>query len=169
MDRAGELADRASQIVAGLEEPDPEELANCHELASDLAIARGDWHGAERWARQAYEEFIPLVGEEHHDTAVAAGRLGRILVELGRHQEAEALLKGAVEVLDRATLPSARKRIQVQLAWARCLVASQRHTSARAVVDKLRSAWPDYAGEADPLTRELRAVEDLLGGTVGLS
>ena len=56
----------------------------------------GDLNQAEVSTRDVLERWSRLLGEEHPNTLTTLNNLGAILSELGRFEEAEAVLRRAV-------------------------------------------------------------------------
>ncbi len=81
--------------------------SRAHNGLAKLYADWGRWELAERYARDAVDYWLRLAGVEHRSTSIRFTLLGRILVRLGRPQEALELLEASLRV-QRETMPVGR-------------------------------------------------------------
>jgi tetratricopeptide (TPR) repeat protein len=98
------------QDVMGQEGDDPEarlevgqavaDAGGIYEVLGDLSRARDHYAQAARALGELVDEF-PTVPGYRHELALADLRLGRLLDDVGRHENAEKVLRQACDLLDR--------------------------------------------------------------------
>jgi tetratricopeptide (TPR) repeat protein len=91
-------------LVRGFGEEHPD-VATIHHNLGGLEHARRDFEAAEPHARRSVELRRRLLGAEHLSTAEDEAAWAPILHALGRDDEAEALLRHALPILDRELGP----------------------------------------------------------------
>jgi tetratricopeptide (TPR) repeat protein len=129
-------------LVRGFGEEHPD-VATLHHNLGGLEHARRDFEAAEPHARRSVELRRRLLGPEHVSTAEDEAAWAPILHALGRDEEAEALLRHALPILEREL---GADHPEVAGAW-----------------NNLGSALTDLDAAAEAYRRALEAKERTLG------
>ncbi len=145
-ERANAHLDRALEIGGPALGPEHEVLADALRSKGCVLDERGDFHGAERFARDALEMRRRLHGPAHREVAMDMLSLAQVLEDRASHDEAEALLREA-------------------LAIQRRILGDRHEDVARALtmLGHVRGQLGDYDG-AFRLYEEARATYAALGG-----
>ena len=94
-------AARAAGRPAAVDDRRWQELAD----QAETALARGDFAGSERTARELVAEGLRIFGEAHPNTAAGYSTLASALFRQGRYAEAESQFRRALEIYERRSGP----------------------------------------------------------------
>jgi tetratricopeptide (TPR) repeat protein len=142
-DEGRRVYDQALGILVCAFGEEPMDVATIHHNLGGLEHARRDFEAAEPHARRSVELRRRLLGAEHVATAEDEAAWAPILHALGRDDEAEALLRHAIPILQQALGPD---HPEVASAW-----------------NNLGSTLADLDEAADAYRTALAAKERVLG------
>lgn len=103
IDRAAELIEEASVIVATLD--DPVEHAKVLSERARIELERNNLDGALELWEQSETVMINAVGEEHRETLTIMNNRGKVLKDIGRLSESESLMRRVYDVRVRVLGP----------------------------------------------------------------
>lgn len=128
----------------------------------------GNFVEAEAGARAALAGRERVLGPSHYYTLTTAAVLGQTLASVERHEEAVGYLQRAAEGFAEANGPAAQEALDLGLDHARSLVALDRTTEARALLEALlRDAEADL-GDKERTAGQTRSLAELRREQQGL-
>ena len=120
------------------------ELAPWQRALVDLLVRQGRLVEAEFEARRDVKNLTEAAGARSTDSAAAIGTLARVMLEQGRHRDAETLARTALESLSAAEAPqSSRYVAEAHHLLGKSLVAAGRWNEASREFDLVRDAFED--------------------------
>lgn len=145
--------DRVLEIRQNRADHSAVETANCLVLLCESQQCLGNFRSAEASARQALTLYQAARGANSYDAALGANNLAVVLQRMGRHSEAEPLLRNAIRITESSPRSSG-------------MLPALRSSLAMALYAR------DALGEADPLLEN--ALHDTLHGethipTIGIA
>jgi len=123
--------------------PDDVDVAEALNAIATLRIRRGDYEDAEDLQRQALAIFVKRYGPDHARVAMTKRNLGNTRAERGE-PGAEALLRDAVQTLERVHASGSPSLDEVRGALARYLLLAGRSAEARTLLER----WLETAGRS---------------------
>ena len=117
-------------------------LAPWRRALVDLLVRQGRLTEAEFEARRNVKDLTEAVGARSADSASAIGALARVLLEQGRHRDAETLARAALASLSAANAPRGSRYVaEVHHLLGKSLVAAGRWDEASREFDWVRDAF----------------------------
>ena len=119
-------------------------LAPWRRVLVDLLVRQGRWVEAEFEARRNVKGLTETIGARSANSASAIGALARVLLEQGRHRDAEALARAALASLSVAQAPRGSRYVaEAHHLLGKSLVAGGRWDEASREFDLVRDAFED--------------------------
>jgi tetratricopeptide (TPR) repeat protein len=145
-DEAERSSRRVTELVGGIERPDPELVSDARLLEAMVATHRGRHAEAERTIREVLTEAVRRQGPYHLNVATLRHRLSSVLLHLGRYEEAEAISRAAIDVLRRLGAEGRTVLAAALTGLAHALNSQDRYAEAEPVLREVSDLHRSLSG-----------------------
>jgi tetratricopeptide (TPR) repeat protein len=141
-------------------------IAFTYDSLSKLALKRGRLSEAESDARQGAEINRKLFGEQDYRTAITVGNVASVLLKEGQFQEAEVIVRPAINALMAHPFPGNMSVGVTQITLGEALLGQKRYSEAilplEAGYEMLKQKPGAFAAKLQDVRKDLAQIYDLL-------